>query len=168
VVFFRHTLADFSAEDRERLAAREVRVIEGTVARLVVEGDRLTAVQLADGTTVARSAVFVTPRFVANHAVLAALGAETDSTAPGTWVKTDPVGRTSVPGVWAVGNVADVAAFVVEAAAAGARGAAALNADLVEEDVARALNERGRVRDAGIALIGAARVDHDWSKDTHT
>ena len=145
VVFFRHTLADLSAEDRERLAAREVRVVEGTVARLVVEGDRLSGVQLADGSVVARSAVFVAPRFVANDAVLAALGAETERTALGTWVTTDPTGRTSVPGVWAVGNVADPAAFVIEAAAAGARAAAALNADLVDEDVARAVADRGRV-----------------------
>jgi thioredoxin reductase len=145
VVFFRHTLADFSAEDRERLAAREVRVVEGAVGRLIVEGDRLSGVQLADGTVVARSAVFVMPRFVANQGLVAALGAETESLASGTWVKTDLGGRTSVPGVWAVGNVADVAAFVIEAAASGARAAAALNADLVEEDVARAMNKPGRV-----------------------
>jgi hypothetical protein len=49
-----------------------------------------------------------------------------------------------VPGVWAVGNGADMEAFVIEAAAAGARAAAALKADLVEEDVARAMNKRGR------------------------
>jgi pyruvate/2-oxoglutarate dehydrogenase complex dihydrolipoamide dehydrogenase (E3) component len=76
---------------------------------------------------VPRSAVFVTPRFLANHEIVAALGAETEHTALGTWVKTDASGRTSLPGVWAVGNVADVAAFVVEATAAGARAAAALN-----------------------------------------
>jgi thioredoxin reductase len=145
VVFFRHSLAAFTDEDRERLAARDVGVVEGTVARLVVEGDRLTGVQLADGSVVARSAVFVAPRFAANDSVLAALGAEAERTALGTWVSTDPTGRTSVPGVWAVGNVADPAAFVIEAAAAGARAAAALNADLVEEDVARAVADRGRV-----------------------
>jgi thioredoxin reductase len=145
VVFFRHTLADFVAEDRQRLAARDVRVVEGPVAHLVVEGDRLTGVQLADGSVVARSAVFVAPRFVANDAVVTALGAETERTDIGTWVTTDPTGRTSVPGVWAVGNVADPAAFVVGAAAAGARAAAALNADLVEEDVARAMADRLRV-----------------------
>jgi thioredoxin reductase len=144
VVFFRHRLA-LTDEDRARLAAREVRIIEGTLARLVVEGNHLSGIQLADGTLVARSAVFVTPRFVANHAVLAALGAQTESTALGTWVRTDPTGRTSVPGVWAVGNVADPAAFVIEAAAAGARAAAELNADLVEEDVARAMREPERV-----------------------
>ncbi|MDQ3811483.1 MAG: NAD(P)/FAD-dependent oxidoreductase [Chloroflexota bacterium] len=145
VVFFRHSLAAFTNDDRERLAARDVRVVEGTVARVVVKGDRLTGVQLVDGSVVARSAVFVAPRFVANHAVLAALGAETERTALGTWVTTDPTGRTSIPGVWAVGNVADPAAFVIEAAAAGSRAAAALNADLVDEDVARTLADRGRV-----------------------
>ena len=148
VVFFRHTLPNLGAEDRERLAARDVRVVEAPVSGLVVEGDRLTGVQLADGSVVARSAVFVAPRFVANDAndaTLAVLGAETERSALGTWVTTDPSGRTSVPGVWAVGNVADPAAFVIEAAAAGARAAAALNADLVDEDVARAMADRARV-----------------------
>jgi thioredoxin reductase len=69
----------------------------------------------------------------------------------GTWVKTDSTGRTSVPGVWAAGNVADVAAFVVEAAAQGSRAAAAINADLVEEEVAGAMAESGRVSAAAVA-----------------
>jgi thioredoxin reductase len=145
VVFFGHTVAELAAADRERLGARDVRIVEGQVGRLIIEDDRLTGVQLADGTVVPRSAIFVTPRFVANHEIIARLGADTEHTVLGTWVKTDASGRTSLPGVWAVGNVADVAAFVVEAAAAGARAAAAVNGDLVEEDVTRALQERGRV-----------------------
>ena len=143
VVFFRHTLAELADQDRERLAARDVTIVEGTVERLVVEGDRLTGVELADGSVVARSALFVAPRFVANDAVLTALGAETVSTVVGSFVATDPTGRTSVPGVWAAGNVADPAAFVIGAAGAGARAAGALNADLVEEDVALAIARRG-------------------------
>jgi thioredoxin reductase (NADPH) len=51
-------------------------------------------------------------------------------------IKVDDTGRTSVAGVWAVGNVVDCAAFVVTAAAAGARAAAAVNMDLVEQEVA--------------------------------
>jgi thioredoxin reductase len=144
VVFFRHTLGELSAEDRARLAAREVRVVDGTVTRLVIEANRLAAVALADGTVLARSAVFVTPNFVANNEIVAALGAETESTPVGAWIKTDSGGRTSVPGVWAVGNVADIAAFVIEAAAAGARAGAAINADLVDEDVARAMHQHAR------------------------
>jgi thioredoxin reductase len=111
----------------------------------MVAADRLTGVQLTDGSVVPRSAVFVAPRFVANDALLAALGAATEHTALGTWVTTDATGRTSLPRVWAVGNVADPAGFVIEAAAAGARAAAALNADLVQEDVAMAVADRRHV-----------------------
>jgi thioredoxin reductase len=142
VVFFRHTLAQLTHEERERLASRNVKVVGGIVVGLIVEGDRLAGVQLADGTVVARSALFVAPRFVANEAILTALGAETEQTPVGSFVRTDPAGRTSVSGVWAAGNVADLAAFVIEAAGAGARAAAALNADLVEEDVALAIADR--------------------------
>lgn len=142
VVFFRHTLTTLPDEDAERLSARGVEIVEGRVARLVVQGDRLVGVQLADGTVVARSAVFIAPRFVPNDAILTALGAATAPTSGGAWVTTDPTGRTSVPGVWAVGNVADPAATVLGAACAGARAAAALNADLVEEEVARAVADR--------------------------
>ena len=139
VVFFRHTLAELSGEDAARLRARDIRVVDGTVARLIVEDNRLTGAQLTDGNAVGRSAMFVAPRFVANDTVIAPLGVEIEHTVLGTWVKTDSTGRTSVPGLWAVGNVADMAAFVVEAAAQGSRAAAAINADLVDEDVARAI-----------------------------
>ena len=47
VVFFVHAL-DLSAEEQERLWARGVQVIDGRVARLVVEADRLTGVELLD------------------------------------------------------------------------------------------------------------------------
>jgi thioredoxin reductase len=147
VVFFRHTLGELSAADTARLAARQVRIIDGTVTRLVIEGDRLTGVELADRALVARSAVFVTPNFVANDEIIEALGAETESTPGGNWIKTNSGGRTSVPGVWAVGNVADIAAFVIEAAAAGARAGATINADLVDEDVALAGARQQPARD---------------------
>ena len=144
VVFFSHTLAEISDADCERLRARGVRIVEGVVTRLVVDEreDRLTGVELEDGTIVARSALFVAPRFVPNDAVLTALGAETGESPVGSFVRTDPMGRTSVPGVWAVGNVSDPAAFVINAAAAGARAAAAINMDLVEEEIALALDSR--------------------------
>jgi thioredoxin reductase (NADPH) len=53
----------------------------------------------------------------------------------GTYVASDPTGLTAVPGVWVAGNVADPMAQVVGAAAAGTVAAAAINADLVSDDV---------------------------------
>ncbi|WP_280495121.1 NAD(P)/FAD-dependent oxidoreductase [Nocardia asiatica] len=129
VVFFPNTMP-LSADDRAHLDARRVRVVEGSVARLAVD-DRLRGVELADGRAVPRTAMFVTPSFRANDAVLHALNCAFDD---GGWVVTDVTGRTSVPGVWAAGNVANPAAQVISAAGAGSTAAIAINGDLVLAD----------------------------------
>ncbi|OKK03898.1 thioredoxin reductase [Streptomyces sp. CB03234] len=135
VTFFAHT-HDPTDEEREALAARGVRVTGGVVKRLVVEGDRLYGVELADGRVVPRRAVFVLPRTVPHDGPLTALGCERDDTGA---VRTDATGRTSVPGVWAAGNVAHPRAQVVTAAGTGSAAAIALDHDLLREDVERAV-----------------------------
>ena len=138
VAFFPHTLT-LSQEQRERLTARDIRIVDGTVARLVADGDRLHGVELDDGAVVPRSAVFVRPRFVPSDGLLTALGCTVDDNG---WVVVDPAGRTSVPGVWAAGNAVDPRAQVISAAGAGSAAAIALNGDLIEDDVRRALAPR--------------------------
>ncbi|WP_234320524.1 NAD(P)/FAD-dependent oxidoreductase [Streptomyces sp. SBT349] len=150
VVFFPHTFA-LTDEDGERLAAREIGVAEGEVARLVVEDDRLRGVELAGGRVVRRDAVFLAPRMVPNDALLTGLGCEKDGNGA---VVTDPAGRTSVPGVWAVGNAADPFAALITAASAGAGAAFALNHDLVEEEIAAAVASRHRGEAEAGALTG--------------
>lgn len=56
-------------------------------------------------------------------------------------VVTDATGQTSHPEVWAVGNVADQRAQVITAAAMGGGAAIAINHDLLEEEVARAVTD---------------------------
>jgi NADPH-dependent glutamate synthase beta subunit-like oxidoreductase len=53
----------------------------------------------------------------------------------------DPAGRTTVAGVWVAGNAADPRAQVITAAGQGSAAAIALHADLVDEDVERALTD---------------------------
>jgi thioredoxin reductase len=124
--------------ERTQLQARAIGVVEGTIDSLLVDDDRLVGVQLHDGCVVPRDALFVPPRFVANHDVLIGLGCRTDDEG---WVTTDATGQTSVPGVWAAGNVVDPRAQIITAAGAGSAAAIALNADLVDDDVQRALRE---------------------------
>jgi thioredoxin reductase len=124
------------SKQRELLTARGIRIIEGTVARLVVDNDQLQGVELGDGTVIARTAVFVRPRFVPNADLLTGLSCAMDENG---WVVHDPVGRTTVAGVWVAGNTADPRAQVISAAGEGSAAAIALNADLVDEDVKRAL-----------------------------
>jgi NADPH-dependent 2,4-dienoyl-CoA reductase/sulfur reductase-like enzyme len=106
------------------------------VARLVVDNDRLHGVELGGGFVVPRTVVFVRPRFVPNTELLIGLGCVVDEHG---WVVPDQVGRTSVAGVWVAGNAADPRAQVISAAGEGSAAAIALNADLVDEDLQRAL-----------------------------
>lgn len=143
VVLFQHTAPAPSQEQSAQLAATGVRLVTGTVEALEVADDRLTGVRLADGTVVARSAVVVAPRLVARSAVLESLGLRPVPHPLGGHVgeayAADPTGLTAVPGVWVAGNVTDLMAQVVVAAAAGATAAAAINADLVAEDARQAV-----------------------------
>jgi thioredoxin reductase len=132
VIFFAHTY-DLSATERAQLEARDIIVVTGEVARLVVEHERLTGVDLVDGRVVKRAAVFVRPGNTPHpDGLLAGLGCEVDQAGFPT---VDATGRTSVTGVWAAGNAVDPRAQVITSAGAGSAAAIAINADLVEEDV---------------------------------
>ena len=136
-----HTGPPPTDEEREQFAARAVRIVEGTVAEVVVADDRITGVRLEGGPVVPADAVVVQPRMVARSEVLASLGIEAveHPLGVGTLVEADPFGATAVPGVWVAGNVVDMKLQVLPAAAAGATTAAVLNTDLVAEDTARAV-----------------------------
>ncbi|OLR91492.1 NAD(P)/FAD-dependent oxidoreductase [Actinokineospora bangkokensis] len=120
---------ELSEEDREKLRVRGVPVVEGAVAKVDDAG-----VTLVDGTFSARPAVFVAARWKHTDGLLGALGcARGDDGA----ITVDPQGRTSVPGVFAAGNVVNPAATVVVAAAAGAMAGGGLNHDLVTREMDR-------------------------------
>lgn len=127
--------------ERAELIARAVDIVEGTIEQLVIDNDQLQGVQLTDGRVVPRDALFVPPRFVPNSQLVVDLGCDVDVDG---WVIADPTGRTSVPGVWAAGNVVDPRAQVITAAGAGSAAAIALNADLVEDDVRLAVDDDNR------------------------
>jgi thioredoxin reductase len=141
VVFFSRG-AGLTTEQREDLAARDIRIVETAVTRLVVEADRLSGVELETGEVVPRTAVFVRPAFVPHDSLLTALGCTTDEA---RWVRVDGTGRTSVPGVWAAGNAVNPRAQVITAAGEGSAAAIAVNNDLVDEDV-RVAVAQSRVR----------------------
>jgi thioredoxin reductase len=140
VTFFVHTY-ELTAAERVQLDGRGVQIVDGEIARLVVEDDRLTGVELADGQLIARSAVFIRPGNVPHpDGLLTGLGCNVGEAG---FVTVDATGRTSTFGVWAAGNVVDPRAQVITAAGAGSAAAIAINADLVQEDVERAAELAG-------------------------
>jgi len=146
VLFLLHGVAAPGAEEAERLAARGITIVDGPVAGLEVAGDTLVGVRLASGEVVALDAVVVAPRFTARAGMLESLGLkpvdlEIDGHTVGSQIPADSTGATAVPGVWVAGNVADVRAQVLQAAAAGLNAGAAINADLVAEDTRDAVED---------------------------
>ena len=140
VAFFGHGV-DLPATERAGLLARGIPVDEREVEQVLADADgRLTGIRMADGTEFALDAIVVGPAQLPNDGLLRELGAVT---APhpmgGEFVAVDQMGRTSVPGVWAAGNVADPRSSVPFAMAAGNAAGAAINADLVAAEVAAAL-----------------------------
>ena len=129
LIFFAHAY-ELNDAEREQLDARGIEIVEGDVERLLVADDRLRGVVLADGRVVERAALFIRPALRPRpQALLDQLGVELDDAG---FVRVDRVGKTSVAGVWAAGNVANPRAQVITAAGEGSAAAIAINTDLVE------------------------------------
>jgi len=146
VALFVHASPTPTSDEAEQLAARNIRVITGEVGALEINDDRLTGVRMGDATVFPRQAVAVGPRFIARSGVLDGLGLEPTAhplgVGVGEFIAADPTGLTAVPGVWVAGNVTDLFASVATAAAAGAWVGAAINADLISEEVQAAVTAR--------------------------
>lgn len=129
---------------RAGLAARGIELEDRAVTEVVSnDDDRLRGIRYQDGTEREFDAVFVAPRPQPNDAVLRELGARRLRNDGVDWVLVDDDGRTSVPGVWAAGNVVSARATVPMAMAAGNAAGAGLNGELLDEDIRIAVAAAG-------------------------
>ncbi|HEX2248479.1 MAG TPA: NAD(P)/FAD-dependent oxidoreductase, partial [Arthrobacter sp.] len=147
VTLFLHTAEAPSPEQAEQLEARGITVVAGEIAAVEADPDALTGVRLKTGEVIARQAVAVATRMDARAQFLDDLGLEVAEQnfgdfVMGTFVPSEPTGATSVPGVYVAGNVTNLAAQVIVAAAAGVNTGAMINADLMTEDTRLAVEAR--------------------------
>ncbi|MFF2389598.1 NAD(P)/FAD-dependent oxidoreductase [Agromyces sp. NPDC058104] len=140
VTVFAHG-AQLPEEARAGLLARGIGIEDRAVAAVIAdEAGALRGIRLDDGTEVATDAIFAGPEPEPNDPVLRSLTVDRAAhPMGGEFAVVDAMGRTSVPGVWAAGNVTDPRSSVPYAMAAGSMAGAAINADLVEEEVRAAL-----------------------------
>ncbi|WP_426183067.1 NAD(P)/FAD-dependent oxidoreductase [Microbacterium sp. TWP3-1-2b2] len=136
--------------DRRVLEQRGIRLEDQSVTNIVSEAGLLTGVTLADGTVARVDALFAEPRPVSLDVPLQQLGAARTDTPFGSWSAVDEFGRTSIQGVWAVGNTANPAALVPIAMGSGATAALALNGEFVAEEVAVATHAVNTEQEAGV------------------
>ena len=142
VTVFVHSGDGPTAEESARLHARGMRVVAGPVTEVVVSDDRISGLRVGDDTFPVDNVV-VAPYMAVRSPVLEALGLEPVDhpmgAAIGTTYQAAPTGETSVAGVWAAGNVVDTSASVSNVVGTGYMAGAMINADLVDDDAARAV-----------------------------
>lgn len=121
---------DLTESDRRRLVDHDIRIVESPLVKVSGASPRLV-LHFADGTSVERSAIFLKSALSLASRWPLELGCELD--APGR-LKVNANWQTTVPGVYAAGDIAAPKAFVAVAAASGAQAAVALDGDLAQED----------------------------------
>ncbi|MBK6520673.1 MAG: NAD(P)/FAD-dependent oxidoreductase [Polyangiaceae bacterium] len=130
LVVFTNDQFEVPQGDRATLAAAGIRLETAPIARLVSHEGQLEGVELTTGTTVARAALFAHPP-QRQVDVIRDLGLELDEHG---YVRVDPMRReTSVPGIYAAGDLASRQQAAIFAAAAGTQAAAMLNLELTSE-----------------------------------
>lgn len=128
---------ELDAAQRERLHAAGVAVRTRRVGRLAHHDGRLHGIEFADGTTLARRAVFVVTRQRQQTDLARRIGCRhTEEGAAAGAVETDSSGRTSVPGVWATGTTTAPALLAIGAAGHASTVAVAVHNALLEQDIA--------------------------------
>ena len=127
VTLFLQGALDLGADDARRLAERGVTVEATRIAAITDEA----RVLLADGRSTAFAGLFTAPRTAPASPLAAHLGCEHEDGPLGPFVKTDTMKATSVPGVFACGDLARPMGAVALAVADGALAGTAAHASLV-------------------------------------
>lgn len=120
--------ATFREDDWIFLRTRQVRVIETPLTGITGQGEQMDTLHFADGSTLARHALFINLRTGQHSDLVTTLGCEINAMG---FVQADAQGRTNVAGVYAAGDMTSPLRTVVFAAAQGAAAAIWLNMELM-------------------------------------
>jgi len=118
-------------EDAAKLAAHGVKVEPAPIAGLVGDGHALSAVELEDGRRRPIAALYVAPHSFLSSPLARQLGAEIDEGPLGEIIRTDDDRMTSVPGLYAAGDIARMPHSVSWAVADGVTAGTATHRALV-------------------------------------
>lgn len=134
VILFTNDAMTPTDEERAQIEGRGVRIEETPINRVIGEGQELRAVELADGRIVERAGLLVAPQTFPSSSLHEALGCEVEEIPTGVYVKTDGLKETTVPGVFASGDLARPFGSVSLAVGDGAFAGASVHRSLIMED----------------------------------
>lgn len=98
---------DLAADVRDDLARRNISVVDGRITEIVGHGSHHATVRLDTAASVAVNMVFAHPRNKPSASLHEALGLAMVETALGSAIKVDERRETSVPGIYAAGDLAN-------------------------------------------------------------
>jgi thioredoxin reductase len=156
IVYLPNGVGSPTDDEAAALAARGIRIEDGVVDHVIGRDGQLAGVAMADGRVIELDAIFTGPRLVPRDEPLRQLGAARTEQQYGSLAATEPAGQTSVPGVWAAGNVATAFANVPFAIGMGALTGGNINHELILEDIEHALSARHHDRDYAVAAAEPA------------
>jgi len=134
-VFYLNGVFEPDAHAAAELRARGIEVEATPVRALHGEGDALSAVELADGRLRETDVLYIGPRARQGSDIAERLGCAFEDVPFGRIVRTDAMKATTVPGVFATGDMARGAHSVTWACADGVMAGAALHRSLVFPEV---------------------------------
>jgi len=129
--FFLDGATDIDSATLDALAKRGMAIEERKVKTLRGEGSDLKALELADGTLAPLDALYIGAPTRLNSAIAEQLGCELEQGLSGPMIKTDGQKQTTVPGVWAAGDIARQPHSAMWAGADGVTAGTALHRSLV-------------------------------------
>lgn len=124
--------AQVTAEQRTQLQRLGIDIDERPLMRLEGLGATLERIVFDDGASVRRTSLFIGPRQEQRSMMPALIGCAKSE--DGVYIRVDAQGQTSVPGIYAAGDMTGPLQQVVTAAASGLVAAAGLNHGLISPD----------------------------------
>lgn len=122
--------AHLTEEQRAQLGRHQIPIIEEKIARFEASEGQLEKIVFANGEVLPRQALFIRPPQRQRSEVAQLLGCEIEE----GLVKIDEFGQTTVPGVYAAGDMTYRLQQLSYAAYSGARAATVINHTLLAED----------------------------------
>ncbi|HID9395606.1 TPA: FAD-dependent oxidoreductase [Serratia marcescens] len=98
---------DIPPDIRTELAARQVPLVDGRIAEIARHGSQIATIKIDTGTDVAVDILFAHPLTRPSTRLHDALGLATLNTPTGIVLKTDERHETSMPGIYAAGDLAN-------------------------------------------------------------
>lgn len=121
---------ELSEAEREDLRSHHIPIFDTPIRAIVSSKGMVNHVALEDGTEIPCTGIFFKPELVPGTDLPQILGCRISDTGE---IAVDEVGKSSVPGVYAAGDVSSLMHQSIAAAASGARAAAVINGELNQE-----------------------------------